>query len=292
MMMKKVFTGIVAIILFIGGSQGFCQTNNSKEERSAIVEADGYAYLSEDKTIKELREEARASAKREASEKGETYIKSLTKVENFQLSYDIIWGETEGYVRIIESKDYGITADNRYHYWIKAEVKYCLKSDVIPTPIDIKTNKQAPLTVSVWTEKDEYVQDEEIRIFIKGNKDFYAKIIYEDATGNLLQLLPNQYRKNNLFKANELYSIPDQQDNFVLKVQPPFGAEKITLFASNTILGETPVEPYGNSIYHVQNELKKDYSRITRGVRISTSEPKSHVAEFYEANCTLSTKDR
>ena len=86
MMMKKAFTGIVAIILFILSSQGFCQTNDSKEERSAIVEADGYAYLSEDKTIKELREEARASAKREASEKGETYIKSLTKVEIYQFT--------------------------------------------------------------------------------------------------------------------------------------------------------------------------------------------------------------
>ena len=290
--MKSLFAIIAAAILFISWNPGFCQTDNQTEERSAIVEADGYAYLSEDKTIKELREEARTAAKREASEKGQTYIKSLTKVENFQLSYDIIWGETEGVVKIIESKDYGITADNRYHYWIKAEVRYCLKNEKEPILIDIKTNKLAPLTVSVWTEKKEYLQDEEIQIFIKGNKDFYAKIVYEDASGNLLQLLPNQYRKDNLFKANEVYSIPDREDNFVLKVQPPFGAEKITIYASNSLLGETPVEPFGDSIYSVQKELQKDYSRRTRGVRISKNEQNSPTAEFYEANCTLITTEK
>jgi len=290
--MNKIIVAGIAIILIVNCYLGICQNDHSEEERSAIVEADGYAYLSENKTIKELREEAKTAAKREASEKGQTYIKSITKVENFQLSYDIIWGETEGYVRIIESKDYGITADNRYHYWIKAEVKYSLKEGKEQIPINIKTNELAPLTVSVWTEKNEYLQNEEIRIFIKGNKDFYAKVVYEDASGNLLQLLPNQYRKDNLFKTNQVYSVPDREDNFILKIQPPFGKEKITIYTSTAILGKIPVEQYGNSIYRVQNELKKDYSKKTRGVRIAESEQNNHVAEFYEANCTLITKDK
>lgn len=287
--MKYIFTAIAAAILFISWNLGSCQTDNKTEERSAIVEADGYAYLSEDRTIKELREEARTAAKREASEKGQTYIKSLTKVENFQLSYDIIWGETEGYVRIIESKDYGITADNRYHYWIKAEVRYCLKQEKEQIPIDIKTNALAPLTVSVWTKKKEYVQDEEIQIFIKGNKDFYAKIVYEDASGNLLQLLPNQFRKDNLFKANEVYLVPDREDNFVLKVKSPFGAEKIFLYASSVALGEAEVQPYGESLYRIKGNLD-GYSIKTRGIKTVKAEEEKMGTEFFKANCTITTK--
>lgn len=287
--MSYIFTAIAVAILFISWSSGFCQTDNKTEERSAIVEADGYAYLSEDKTIKELREEARIAAKREASERGQTYIKSLTKIENFQLAYDIIWGETEGLVSIIESKDYGITADNRYRYWIKAEVRYSLKEEKEPIPIDVKTNTLAPLTVSVWTEKQEFVQDEEIKIFIQGNKDFYAKIVYEDASGNLLQLLPNQYRKDNLFKANVVYSFPDQEDKFILKVKSPYGTEKIFMYASSVALGETAVKPYGESLYMINDNLA-EYSAKTRGLKISSSGNETLGAEFFETNCLIVTK--
>jgi len=98
--------------------------NQSSEKFSKIVEADGYAFLSETKTIGELRQEALTLAKREALEKGQTFIRSLTKVENYQMQYDLIETSSEGNLKIIETKDFGITQDNRYHYWIKAEIEY------------------------------------------------------------------------------------------------------------------------------------------------------------------------
>lgn len=75
------------------------------EKRSAIVEAHGYAYLSEDKTIKALRQEAYADAKRQAAEIALTQIQGLTKVENFTLTYDLIQTQAEGAVKVLEHKD-------------------------------------------------------------------------------------------------------------------------------------------------------------------------------------------
>ena len=137
-----------------------------------------------------MREEALANAKREALERAQTHIKSVTKVENFMLSYDLIESGAEGFVTILESKDHGITTDNRYHYWIRAEVEYALKSadDSKDPSFDLVKDEKAPLTVHVWTEKKVYKAGEKIQIFVQGNKDFYARVVYQDVEKNLIQL--------------------------------------------------------------------------------------------------------
>ena len=76
---------IFTIFFLVSFSLLYTQIKSNKfiGKHSAIIEADGFTFLSEDKTIREFREEAKAEAKREALEKGQTYIKSVTKVENY-----------------------------------------------------------------------------------------------------------------------------------------------------------------------------------------------------------------
>jgi len=283
--MKTSFLKVTAILVISILKLSFCQNNTNEAKRSTIVGVDGYAYLSEDRTIRELREEALSNAKREALERAQTYIKSFTKVENFTLTYDLVQSGAEGYIKILESKDYGITKDNRYHYWIKAEVEYMIKNH----KIDPITSGKAPLTISVWTEKTEYKTDEDIRIFLKGNKDFYATIVYENASGKLLQLLPNQHRKNNFFKKGKVFMIPDKSDRFRLEVEPPFGKEHIIVYASNVPIGNAPIDVYGNYFYRISGGLK-NFSTKTRGVNIVKCEEGNQCAEFYEARCELITR--
>jgi hypothetical protein len=105
----------------------------------------------------------------------------------------------------------------------------------------------------------------------------------------LLQLLPNQYRKDNLFKTNAVYSIPAQEDNFILKVKSPYGTEKIFLYASSTALGEAEVQPYGESLYRINDNLD-EYSTKTRGIKTVSTEEEKLGAEFFEANWIIVTK--
>ncbi len=232
--MKKLVIILVIFLLLKITIAGLAQENNistkilpdtpGEQKRSTIVEAHGYIFLSEDKTIRQLREEALAEAKRKALEQAQTYIKSFTQVENYTLTYDLIQSEAEGYLKILEYKDYGIEADNRYHYWIKAEIEYELQQP--DTPIkssSILHNPKAPLTVDVWTEKATYVAGEEIRILLKGNKPFYARVVYVDAQGQIVQLLPNKYRQRNFFEGGTIYTIPGPGDRFKLIVRPPYG---------------------------------------------------------------------
>lgn len=264
--------------------------DNTPGKHSAIVEADGYAYLSEDKTIRQLRQEALANAKREALQRGETHIKSFTRVENYQLTYDLIQSESEGYVKILESKDYGITSDNRYRYWIKAEIEYRVKSPDAQKIDNIPLSPAGPLTVSVWTEKVIYKEGEEIKIFLQGNKDFYARVIYVDAQKNVVQLIPNQHRTDNYFKGGKTLTIPEPFDGFKLEVGPPFGKEKIIIYASSAPQGNIQTAAFGKSLYQVKSDLNT-VGMKTRGVIIKkTSAGASEGAEFFETSCELETR--
>lgn len=267
----------IRIILFI---IFLCIVNsNGQTKKSTIVEADGYAFLSENKTIKDIRREALLNAKREALEKAKTYIKSFSKVKNYELTEDVIKSSSDGFVTIIESKDIGITDKNRYHYWIKAEIEYDL--DFIK---EQTINKDKPLSLKVWTSQKEYSNNDRIVIFFNGNKDFYANILYQDASGQLFQILPNQFQPENFFKGNQTYQIPSTNDNFELIVTEPFGIEKIIVYASNSEIGEANVSKYGKYFYQLETTAK-NYAKQTRGLKIKRKE----ISDFFESEISIKT---
>ncbi|MDX8394354.1 MAG: DUF4384 domain-containing protein [Mariprofundales bacterium] len=79
-----------------------------------------------------------------------------------------------------------------------------VRAEVVPKPVDMqRINKKyaddpsAPLSVQVSTEKQQYARGELINVYIRGNKLFYGRLVYQDASGNMLQLLPNPYRQQN-----------------------------------------------------------------------------------------------
>jgi hypothetical protein len=277
-----------------------------KTVRSAIVEAEGFSFYEENKTMADLREQALADAKREAMQKAQSYLKTITRVENFQLEYDLIEIEAEGYVRILQIQDLGVGEDKRYHCRIQAEIAYEIPMSQNADSASVLESAQAPLTVKVWTEKNEYKPGEEVKIFIRGNKDFYARVVYMDVEKKMIMILPNLYRKTNFFKANETITIPASEDKFKLRVRPPLGEEKILVYASTAPLGSIDTEALGNSLLEVKNDLKGLGTR-TRSIEIfapgqdiggvktedaRTDDP--HIEkgeEFFEATFPITTKN-
>ena len=196
-------------------------------KRSCIQAVDGFAYLSEDMTLAETREAAFSNAKRQAVEMAKTFISTSTKVVNLETEYDIIMSESEGAVTILEQKDLGVENNTRYHVWIKAEVEYSVAPK---SGLDLAValeNANAPLTVKIWTAKRQFRRGEVIQIFMQGNRDYYARIINITTEGNIIQLLPNDFRQKNLFNAGKTYKIPGAGDRFIMRASPPYGLDKI-----------------------------------------------------------------
>ena len=145
------------------------------------------------------------------------------------------------------------------------------------------------MTVQVWTGKKDYKQGEKIKVYIKGNKPFYAKILYKDVGGNIVQLLPNPFRGENYFNGGVIYELPSGNDRFDLEVSPPFGEEDIILYTSTAQLGDLHLEERGE-VYQVKTETK-NIGINTRGVKISqTGDNKAKsAAEFFEEKTVVNT---
>ena len=213
-----------------------------------------------------------AETKRKAAEMALTHIKSETEVKNAIVSSDIVNAYAKAKVRVIKEVEKG---------WFKTEYagecfKVKIKAEVTPDPDSLKKfvsektfldDPNAPLAVKLWTDKKQYQIGEKIKIYLKGNKPFFTRIIYKDAANHLIQLIPNPYRSENYFNGGVIYEIPSGRDRFELEVSPPLGLESITLYASTTQLGELDLIP-SQGIYMVKTG-SMEVGMKTRGVKIT-----------------------
>lgn len=261
--------------------------------QSTITEAEGLACMGYDKSRKQTEEEALTNAKRNASEYASTYIKSDTKVKDFQLEKDLIEAYAYATVKLIQEIE---------RTWYKDAssgdcCKIKIKAEVVPDPrrmnrIDkgISDERSTPLFVQVWSNKKGYKESENIKIYLRGNKPFYARVVYKGIRSGIFQLLPNPYRSDNYFNGGVVYEIPGGKDQFEMVVTGPFGTEEVHIYASTAPLGEIDLRAHG-AVFKVKNSLK-DIGINTRGVRLreKSDDQNNNAAEFAEEILLIRTK--
>ena len=266
--------------------------------QSVIVDAEGYACMGDDKSRKQTEETAVKDAKRNATESALTYIQSETQVKDMVLEKDLTSAYSRAQVKVLQELAKGWYKEDGLGDCYRAK----LKAEVIPDEQvlakmekkqqdALESDPSAPLNVRLWTDSKDYRSGEKIKIFLKANKPFYGRLVYKDAGGNLVQLLPNPYRKNNYFNGGVVYELPSGDDRFDLEVSPPFGTESISLYAATSPVGEIEVTPIGG-VYMVSSKASEVASG-TRGVKLtakgSSGSGSRSAAEFSEAAVTLDT---
>lgn len=272
--MQKIFITLFFLVFMI---------SNLYAAQSTIIESEGYACMGEDKSIKQTESAAMADAKDKAAKNASTYIKGETKVKDAQLIKDIIEAYNNATVAVDKELEKGWYTDPSLGKCYKVKIK----ANVVPDENVMKKVSQAsiedpsaPLNVKVWTDKKEYREGDKIKIYIKGNKPFYVRVIYKDAAGNLIQILPNPHRKDNYFNGGVIYEIPSGNDKFELEVSPPFGEESLMIYASISQLGDLSLKKEG-SVYQVKTK-PKDIGIKTRSVKVKeVTEGKAQQASDY-----------
>jgi hypothetical protein len=272
---------------------GLCIATQLYAAQSTIKVAEGSACMGDDKSRKQTETAAMADARRNAIESVKTYITSATEVKDFELQKDLVSAYANATVEVIEELAKGWYKDPNLGDCYKVKIK----TEVIP---DEKAMKKAadtapddpslPLTVKVWTDKETYREGEKIKMYLKGNKPFFARVIYRDAAKNNLQLLPNPYRHDNYFQGGVIYEIPSGTDKFELEVNPPFGEESIMIYASVSELGDLNLKQEG-SVYAVKTK-PQDIGIKTRSIKIKavSAGKAQQQAEFSEGAVIVKTK--
>lgn len=154
----------------------------------------------------------------------------------------------------------------------------------------LRPSANATFSARIWTDKPRYASGERVRIFVEGNRDFYARVAMIGSDGAIVQLLPNEYRTDNFFKANKAYALPAENDQYTLDVVPPFGRDRLVLFASQSPLGDAPLTPLERGLGKFQGDEKK-FTQLTRAIKVSGDKPvaaKVVVNPLLDANITVS----
>ena len=255
--------------------------------QSTIIETDGQACMGYDKSRKQTEEEALVNAKKNAVQHAATYIKSESRVKDFELEKDLTEAYSNATVKVIQevSRSWyrGVSLGECCQVKIKAEVIPDNDAmDRISKGKGQVDDPSSPLNVQLWTDKKEYKKGDKIRIYIRGNKPFHARILHKGVGEELLQLLPNPYRPDHYFNGGVIYEIPSAVDHFEMEVMPPFGQENIIVYASTSPLGEINAAPAGG-VYKIKTDPGEIGVR-SRGVILKEINPaqKTKAAEFSE----------
>jgi hypothetical protein len=261
---------------------------------STLTRAEGHSCLGEDKSRKQAEKEATDEARRHALEQAAVHVQSETHVKDAVVEKDLLSAYANGTVRVLQelAKEWyrDPAAGDCFRIEVAAEVipdldrmkKDLRESAGEPDPL-------APLVVRIWSQKAEYRGGEKMKIYMRGNKPFFATIVYRDSGGNHLQLLPNPFRYENYFQGGVTYEIPSGEDRFDLTVKPPFGRDTAVLYASTVRLGALATSEMGG-VYSVQTPHAEIGTRV-RGIALTPKTPDfAPTAEFSEAEITVQTE--
>ena len=263
---------------------------------STLTAAEGYACMGYDKSRKQTEDEALANARKNAVEFAAVHIRSQAEYRDSLLQEDLLQAFAAGRATILEVLESSWYQDPRSGDCYRLKVW----AEVVPDEVALEKAAQgkpladdptAPLQVKAWTDRPEYREGEHLKVYLRANKPFHGRVVYLDAAGQPVQLLPNPHRSDHYFQGGVTYEIPAGGDRFDLKVQPPFGSERVTVYASTAELGGLEVEEAGG-VYAVRNR-GADIGARTRGIAVTLKQGAAGTAaaaEFSEASAELATR--
>jgi len=109
----------------------------------------------------------------------------------------------------------------------------CSLAQAAPESIDLKHRINIDIT-SYLGDNQTYTEGDIISFYLSLDRDAYVLVIYQDAAGNLTQVIPNKLSSNNFFEAGDFLSVPNTNSPFKFIVSAPFGTEYLWAFANDT----------------------------------------------------------
>lgn len=212
----------------------------------------------------------------------------LLGLDKFGIESDL--GRTPaGFVKVLRQEEIRTGKGDRPHLWLEAETEFVLKN--IRTggrPEAALLDRADLLDVRIWTDRKEYEEGEAITLHLRGNRNFYGKVVQIDVKGTVLQILPNNYRQIAFFEKDKLYRIPDEGDRYRLAVQPPFGAIRFIVYATRLPMSQVNLQATTGGIFKYRSSPKA-FGRSVRHI-IPAGEEQS--SEFSEATWMIKTVPR
>lgn len=96
---------------------------------------------------------------------------------------------------------------------------------------------------------------DELTFLVNLNRRAFLAIIFQDAEGRLIQVLPNREALAAEYEAGWYFTVPSNQQPFRYRVAPPFGDEYVYAYACDRPLPELPGEEAGNGLRYLRGDV-------------------------------------
>jgi hypothetical protein len=112
-----------------------------------------------------------------------------------------------------------------------------------------------------------FVKGDSIAFFLSLDQDAHIVAIYEDADHDKIQIIPNANQEDDFFPSGLFRPIPGKDAAFRFTIAPPFGQERLWVFASREPIAALPGEPLANGLKRLDLDIAtiKDRIRVQAG---------------------------
>lgn len=138
------------------------------------------------------------------------------------------------------------------------------------------TQKREGMHVDITSfigDKQSFRVGDELSFLISLNENAWLYMYYENAEGNVYQLMPSVLYTDNHASAGDFIAFPSLDAAFNLEISPPFGEEHVWLLASEK---ELTLPRYANhNLTEIEvslADIKSDFEKLTHTNRLRTSE--------------------
>ncbi len=228
---------LVAVLLLVPGL-----VYGQKEDSSAfVVEAIGESSGGRETSIADVERQAKQEALRQAVEQAGVYLEAESGVDMGMLTRDEIKSWSQGMVKVLEVLETTTDFDAEMKAFkslvrIKAEVRTRDMSDLLERVKQDRTEQaaaEAPLSFEYsflaqrmlaegsWAEvrvKDGSVLNsgDQFQITLRADRDGYAYVINQDASGAVYVLFPHEEAVSNDLSGEREYVLPDREKFYEL----------------------------------------------------------------------------
>jgi len=132
-----------------------------------------------------------------------------------------------------------------------------------------------PLSVEITThlgDAQRFQTGDELTFLVNLNKKAYLTIVFQDAGGALIQILPNRKATSNLYDPGWYFAVPNARDPFMYRVAAPYGNEYVYVFASDKPLPELAGAETGGGLRLLQGDVAAIESKLVAYAAASGAE--------------------
>jgi hypothetical protein len=107
-----------------------------------------------------------------------------------------------------------------------------------------------------------FVRGDSIAFFLSLNQAAHIVAVYEDADHHRIQILPNAKQQDNFYPRGMFSPFPGKDAGFRFTITPPFGRERLWVFASRAPIADLPGELLANGLKRLSLDIPTIQARI------------------------------